>query len=286
MTSLSIITVYKNPGDDLAVTENSVIREFGSSDAVEHVLKEWTSEAEESITGPTGSGGGMRRLKIRGMDSGVFDGMTRALKHATGEWILFLNAGDWLAEGFASKLSEALQDGSDKLDYLFFDGITVDCQDGREFQRRAPDELKLADFLFRAPVLHPGLIVRRNVMQAYSFNCNLYLAADFDLMVRLVVDKKCGRHVPFLGAYAVSGGLSEQFRLKARWQATRSLWKYASGVGERSKVIAAFTRFLVLHTLIVGIIHRLPCIRRKLHTMRALKNSRSKKATGPNAENL
>ncbi|NBB78599.1 MAG: hypothetical protein GVY36_04035, partial [Verrucomicrobia bacterium] len=155
-----------------------------------------------------------------------------------------------------------------KCDYLFFDGFTVDESDGRQFPRAASDVLQLSHFYRHVPVLHPGLVVRTSVMQAYGFNRDLNLAADFDLMVRFVVDKLSGKHVRFFGVHVVSGGLSEQHRVRARWQATGSLWRHDPSLSGRLKIFISFVRFLALHSLIVGVVHRWPWLRRTLQRIR------------------
>jgi hypothetical protein len=266
MIRLSIITVYKEAGDDLFKTEESVLREFGASEAVEYIQKEWSGE--EALTEESKRiGDALDCRLIRGEDSGVFDGMLQALEYATGEWVLFLNAGDWLADGFAGNLWQATEKATD-CGYLYFDGVTVDCHDGREFLRSAPDSLKIADFMHQGPVLHPCLVVRRDAMLRYGFDLKLDLAADFDLMVRLVSDQVVALHVPEIGAYVVSGGLSEQRRVRARRQATSSLWRHRGNLREGCCIWGAFIRFLLLHFLITGIVYRMPALRKWLHVRR------------------
>lgn len=261
MAQLSIITVYKDPGSDLTKTEDSVLREFGSSREVECIQKEWGSEPELAESNKQLEGSFPCR-HIRGRDAGVFDGMLQALGYATGEWVLFLNAGDWLAAGFAKRFEEALE-GTDDCAFLYFDGMTVDCQDGRAFLRQAPDDLRLEHFYHRNPVLHPCLVVRRAVMEAYGYDLDLNLAADFDLVVRLVSNGVASKHIPFVGAYVLSGGLSEKCRMRAKWQALRSLLRQRKNSLEAVKIVLSFFRFLALHALI-QVVHRLPFLRKCL----------------------
>lgn len=262
MAQLSIITVYKDPGSDLTKTEDSVLREFGSSRDIEYIQKEWSPEPELTESNKN-IDGKLPCRHIRGRDSGVFDGMLQALGYATGEWVLFLNAGDWLAEGFAKRFEEALE-GTDDCAFLYFDGMTVDCLDGRTFPRQAPERLRLQDFYHRNPVLHPCLVVRRSVMEDYGYDLDLNLAADFDLVVRMVSNRVPSKHIPFVGAYVLSGGLSEKCRMRAKWQAMHSLLRSRDSSWDAVRIVVSFFRFLVLHACI-KVIHRLPFFRRWLH---------------------
>jgi len=92
------------------------------------------------------------------------------------------------------------------------------------------------------------------------------LAADFDLMVRLAVSKHQGTHVPELGAFFLSGGLSEQRRIRARTQATRSLWRHRRSFLEGVSILCAYVKFWLLHIVIVGVIHRIPQLRKRLQS--------------------
>lgn len=280
---LSVISVIKPPAAGFEKTRESVMREFGGADDVEYVIKEYSPGKSEMGPSPDPSSPfGLRRTSsdididfdfdqdsdisgirvIRAPDTGVFDGMNQAIGASRGDWLLFLNAGDWLAVGLGKALREAVS-AHPEADFLYLDGVTVDAHDGREFLRKAPDALTLGDFLHRAPVLHPCLVVRRGVMDHYTFDTGLDLAADFDLMVRLVTDGKRGIHLSRVGAFVVSGGLSEQGRLRARWQAVRSQLRHGRGTGHALRVLAAHARFLFMHAAIVGIVRRIPVLQRR-----------------------
>jgi glycosyltransferase involved in cell wall biosynthesis len=98
---ISIITVCYNVADDLELTIASV-KEQGYSD-IEHIIVDGASvdntvdiieSYSESIT--------KEQIKLKWVseiDSGIYDAMNKGLNIATGDWVVFLNAGD----SFASK---------------------------------------------------------------------------------------------------------------------------------------------------------------------------------------
>ena len=277
---LSIASVIKPPAPGFERTHASVFREFGRAQDVEFLIKEYSPSQikSRSKSDPRQSkslahfhsdndfdiDGKLEVRVLRSPDSGVFDGMNQAIDAARGEWMLFLNAGDWLARGIGDALRAALGN-HEKTDFLYFDGVTVDADDGREFLRKAPDVLTLRDFFNRAPVLHPCLCVRRSLLEAFKFNTTFDLAADFDLMVRLVEANKKGVHIAHVGAFVLSGGLSEKFRIQARRQAKQSLLCHGHGWRNDVAVRYAFFRFLVRHFLIVGLIQRIPALQKRAH---------------------
>ncbi|MCC5841393.1 MAG: hypothetical protein JJT96_14850 [Opitutales bacterium] len=266
MPLLSILTVIKPPAEGMATTLASVEREFGEAGDAEFIVKEWIPDGDDrgepALAAVEAGAGRLMRRCLRAPDGGVFHGMNQALAAATGDWIVFLNAGDWFADGAAAAFREATT-RHPGADYLYFDGVTVDARDGREFLRQAPDTVRLNDFLHRVPILHPCLFVRRTVLVRLGLDPAIDLAADFDLMVRLVAGGYPGRRIPRIGAFIVSGGLSEQRRVRAFRQANRSLRRNAPTLAFRLRLLAAFLRFLLIHTLIVYVIRPLPFLRRR-----------------------
>jgi hypothetical protein len=240
----------KSPAPGFDKTYASVLREFGDCDDVEYLIKEWDAAAEWIESAPAEA---MHRLSIRkvhGKDSGVFDAMNQSIPVARGQWILFLNAGDWLAEGFGSKCLEFLKAHA-ACDFIYCDGVTVDVDDGREFLRRSPEKVQLNDFLHHAPILHPCLIVKQSHLAQRLFDLGYDLAADFDLMVELVAQGLKGQRLPAVGAFILSGGLSEQRRVRGKRQALRSLLHNAPSLKFKLLSYAAYLRFLCRHLLIV-----------------------------------
>ncbi|MGJ8648980.1 MAG: hypothetical protein ACSHX4_01355 [Opitutaceae bacterium] len=259
---LSIVSVIKSPAEDFGKTYASVLQEFGNFKEVEYLIKEWGTD--ESLTESTASDPAAPLLQIRkisGRDRGVFDGMNQAIDAAKSDWILFLNAGDWLAEGFGACLYQALLQ-REECTYIYADGVTVDAADGREFLRKAPELLQLSHFLHHAPMLHPCLIVKRSLLIERPFKLKYDLAADYDLMVELVASGAKGYYLPSVAAFILSGGLSERARIRAKRQARQSLIQNAPSIAFKFKVYVAHLRFLCRHFLIVYVIRKLPVLRR------------------------
>ncbi|MGJ8638325.1 MAG: hypothetical protein ACSHYA_02940 [Opitutaceae bacterium] len=254
---LSIVTVIKSPAIGFEKTYASVLREFGDCDEVEYLIKEWDGSVKwaESIHSDENADG-LSIRKAKGSDSGVFDGMNQSILAVNGRWVLFLNAGDWFAKGFASHLIPALKAQSD-CDFVYCDGVTVDAKDGREFLRKALENLQLNDFLHRAAILHPCLVVNKSFLARRQFDLEFDLAADYDMMIELVATKAKGYYLPVLAAFILSGGLSEQARVSGKRQALRSLIQNAPNLRFKLASYGAFARFICRHVLIVYVLRNL-----------------------------
>ena len=93
---VSIITVTKNSGDTLGRTIESVanqnynsieyiIIDGNSTDGTEQIVKECRHDID---------------VYIRGDDNGVFSAMNKGIEYATGDYIYFLNADDYLLDNY------------------------------------------------------------------------------------------------------------------------------------------------------------------------------------------
>lgn len=86
----SIVTVTLNPGDDLVVTAASILSQKFTD--FEWVIKDGGS-ASEKLRALGGIADPRVRL-IQSPDRGIFDAMNQALGHCTGDYVIYMNAGD------------------------------------------------------------------------------------------------------------------------------------------------------------------------------------------------
>lgn len=260
---LTIASVIKPPALGFDKTVASVRREFAGAADIEFFVKVKDGAGDCGSAFDFDFPCDLDARVICLADAGVFDGMNQALAAATGDWILFLNAGDWLESGFADAFRAAVQAHPDA-DFLCFDGLTVDAADGRAFKRTVPEVLEFSSFLRRMPVLHACLLIRTAVLRDLRFETRFDLAADFALLIRLVAENRPWARIPFVAAAMVSGGLSEQQRIRARWQATIALWRHFPAFSQRLATAFAFLRYTTLHLIITYLIRPIPPLRRFL----------------------
>ena len=104
MTKLSIITINRNNAAGLRKTIESVVSQTytdfeyiiidgASTDGSVEVIKEY---AEATL--PCGEGLGERLYWVSEPDKGIYNAMNKGILKAQGEYLLFLNSGDWLVD--------------------------------------------------------------------------------------------------------------------------------------------------------------------------------------------
>src|SRR5574344_99862 len=170
MTKISIVTVCYNSKNNIESTISSVINqtynniEFliidgNSTDGTLDVIKKYSDKIAFWISEP---------------DHGIYDAMNKGLRHATGEWICFMNSGDVF---FNNEVIESVFNNSiyNQISVIF--GLTI----------RNDKVMKLNPFFLSKHSLemgfcHQSTFVRTEIAKKIKFNTNFNIAADFSMI--------------------------------------------------------------------------------------------------------
>lgn len=140
-------------------------------------------------------------------DNGIYDAMNKGIDVATGDWLIFMNAGDCFADEYV--IEDVFKDGiSSTIDVIFGNVINVYSWGkvksyGRYFNGKEP----------RLPFSHQSTFVRTELLKNYRFNTNFISAADHDLLFRIYTDgHKFLNKKRFIAEYDVYGLSSTSMR--------------------------------------------------------------------------
>lgn len=144
--------------------------------------------------------------KVIEKDTGIYSAMNKGLNLATGDYIAFLNSGDYLAH-------------SRVIEKLVTSGPDTDIGFGRvNFYNEADEIVRVFDpgvfkrwklfFGWMSP--HPMCVIKRSlVLSTGGFREDLRISADYELMLRLFLrDDLTKVYVPGLEVMMQSGGVS------------------------------------------------------------------------------
>ena len=186
MMRISIVTACLNNHLTVEQAIQSVIYQTHTN--LEHILvdggsTDGTLEIVERYT---------RRISriISGRDRGLYDALNKGIQAATGDVVGFLHADDTYADRMAiQKVIEFFE--SQKVDSIYGDLIYVDKQNAdkviRYWRAGAFDLAKMRSG-WMPP--HPALFVKRSIYEKYGlFDLSYSIAADYDLMMRFLVDR-------------------------------------------------------------------------------------------------
>ena len=165
-------------------------------------------------------------------DKGLYDAMNKAIARATGDYVLFLNAGDvFPSPDTLETVAESVGDGEALPAVLYGDTDIVDM-DGHFLRHRRlspPKRLTWRSFMKGMVVCHQAFYARTDLAKANPYDLSFRYSADVDWCIRIMREAR-RRHRPMrnVGAVVVNfldGGmttanhrasLKERFRVMCR----------------------------------------------------------------------
>lgn len=147
-------------------------------------------------------------------DRGIYDAMNKGLKLATGDYIMFLNAGDLLVDEKAlQRTSEALGGKENVLGIICpvktrYPGFTED----------RVNRINASGGLWRGlPTSHQGIVYNLDILKRFPFDLTYKLAADFDQYLRVMNSYKgCFLQGSAPLSVIEAGGVSDVQRIRSR----------------------------------------------------------------------
>lgn len=139
-------------------------------------------------------------------DDGIYDAMNKGIREAKGKYVVFLNSDDyWHDEKGIAASVEALETSGAAFSYAPRNRVN---QQG-DFLFR--EETGIGTFAFLMPFCHQTMFTRRDILLRYNgFDQTRYRsAADYDLVMRLILGGEKSIYVPCNFTTFRSGGFSE-----------------------------------------------------------------------------
>lgn len=207
MQTFSIVTVCHNDAEALAPTIRSicgqtyagfqyVIQDGGSTDQTKELVNSFGDWVDVFVSGP---------------DTGIYQAMNRAVQRCTGQYTLFINAGDVLAvPSVLADLASLLVEGDD-----IVSGVSIAMETGKPHPFRAPD-LFWTGMTFD----HQAAVVRTELLKQSPFDETARISGDFDFFSQ---QRKLGasfRQIPLTicrKPYAVGASASFIARFRERY---------------------------------------------------------------------
>ena len=180
--TFSVITITYNAAATLEETILSVISQTyhhveyiivdgASTDGTMQIVERYRNKINKVVSEP---------------DKGLYDAMNKGIDLATGDYLVFLNAGDsFHADTTLQQMVHTIK-GKELPDILYGNTAIVDAQ--RHFVRMRrlapPDELSWKSFRQGMLVCHQAFIVKRTLAEHY--NRQYSFSSDFDWCIRMM----------------------------------------------------------------------------------------------------
>ena len=261
---ISIITINYNNLDGLRLTMDSVLTQQdcyfeyividgGSTDGSRELIESVTDKLTYWVSEP---------------DKGIFNAMNKGIKVAQGEYCIFMNSGDRLAD--STVLKRAAEQLTDK-DFYTGHLATLGNESDVIF---APTHIT-AYSLVRFPLSHQATFIRTEVLKQRSYRDEYRLICDWEQMVyELLLNNRTYAVLDFVVAHYDRSGVSSQPQHAARYEAERKeaieqlfpprIWEaMMGGTPLERKCLHAFTQpplkrdFKLLRNVFKALIHDL-----------------------------
>lgn len=204
MVKLTIITINYNNLEGLKKTLSSVINqsfknfEFividgSSTDGSVQYLDANKSEISKMISEP---------------DSGIYNAQNKGIKLSEGDYLLFLNSGDYLHD---NNVIEKIIPFLVNYDIVYGDMI-IEWAKGHQTIGRSPDVITKLH-MYNGTLWHPVSFIKRDLFYKYGmYDESLKLVADYDFFFKAIVAKNVSTyHVPeIICVYNTEGASSNQ----------------------------------------------------------------------------
>jgi len=219
MKSISIITVVYNGEDVLAKTIESVIAQLYS--AIEYIIIDGQStDGTHRIIEKFESN--IDQIVIEA-DEGIYDAMNKGLNLAQGDYVLFLNAGDYLnsPDTIQNVMKHEKSDIYYGETYLVDQNWTVLGTRSELTSRKLPKDLNWKSIKMGLVVCHQSLIVRRSIAPLYIAD---NLSADIDWVIQSLKNSKRIKNTDMIISRFLVGGISKQ----RHWTSLKDRFKVMS----------------------------------------------------------
>lgn len=173
----SIITINLNNRDGLQKTIESVVtqtfKDFewividgGSTDGSKELIEQYADHFAYWVSEP---------------DKGVYNAMNKGIKMAKGDYLQFLNSGDWLA---SNSVLQEIFDANPNADFVYGDHIERDGS-----IEESPEHLTLQR-MFRSTICHQDVFHARKLFSECQYDENNKIVSDWKLLFEKIVREK------------------------------------------------------------------------------------------------
>lgn len=206
MKKFSIITICYNCESEIGDTIESVLNQTCTD--YEYLIKDGMSQdntariAESYI--PVFAQKGISYQVIYTKDRGIYDAMNQAVQEAQGEWFLFMNAGDLMAD--SDVLNVVKRSGLlEKADIVYGDTIAK-WKEWYTYQKPAP----LEEIKEKKPFCHQSAFAKGKLHKEHLYPIEYIINGDYLFYYQQYMDGKRFDYIPYAISISDRSGISSK----------------------------------------------------------------------------
>ena len=211
---LSIITINRNNANGLDKTIQSVINQSyedfeyividgNSTDHSIDIIKKYNSNINYWVSET---------------DKGIYNAMNKGIAKANGNYVLFLNSGDYLVNNDVLKSVFEKQQTAD----IIYGNMQIDWGNGKITSGKMPDKITFKQ-MYIDTLWHPVSFIKKTLFDKYGlYNETYKVVADYDFFFKvIIINNVTTYHINVDIAMYNLNGLSSLLENKALEQAER-----------------------------------------------------------------
>lgn len=195
MVKISVITITYNAAATLGRTVDSVLTQ--TYPYVEHLIVDGASTDNTLIVAKdysersyAASNGHDVRIMSE-PDNGLYDAMNKGLRYATGDYVVFLNAGDFFPNsGTLQTVADAANvDVPENMPAVVYGDTDIVDNEGKYICHRRltpPENLTWRSFRHGMLVCHQAFYARTDIAKTIPYNTEYRYSADVDWCIRIM----------------------------------------------------------------------------------------------------
>ena len=200
---ISIITVNYNDKPGLIKTLESLFRQTwqdfeyivvdgNSSDGSKEIISGYSSKINYAVSEP---------------DSGIYNAMNKGIRAATGDYLFFLNAGDYFYDDEVLQKIQTELDGS--IDFYYGNVVFKDGHQERIIEY--PDKFSFHFFTYDC-ICHQASFIRRTLFDDhFYYNENLKIVSDWEFLIYTICRQNISyKHLDVIVCYYDFSGISSR----------------------------------------------------------------------------
>ena len=124
-------------------------------------------------------------------DAGVYDAMNKGIAASHGEYLLFLNSGDFLVDG---NVLQQVIDNWQEADIVYGDAFF--CRGSEEHEEHYPEYFSLYDYWRIYTMCHQATFIRASLLQERGYDTKYRIVADFKRWTEWKLEGRSFCHIP------------------------------------------------------------------------------------------
>ena len=207
LKKLSVITVCKNAESAIERTMLSVVTQSCFNENIEYLIIDGAS-TDKTLEIIKQYADKYPIKWISEPDYGIYNAMNKGIKQATGDYLLFLNAGDYLVHyNVIKSLLDLFESG--EFDLIYGNILYLDTSSEKYGIMKIEEKLD-AKFFFKNAIPHPATFYKKELFEKFGgYEENFKIISDNILNKKLLCDNKVAfKHIDLIVSIFFRDGIS------------------------------------------------------------------------------